>query len=266
VAYIERCLDSIQAQSYPNIEVICVNDGSTDETGKIIKSYQEKYIKAKRKLIYLQQENLGVAAAVSTGLKVFNGEYMCQIDNDDYYTEDAIEKRVNALESNPEYGILRSDCYQVHEIDGELLILPELDSSRFSEKVFSDWIFEPFLAKKISPYPLLYLHRSSAFLEVNPKRSLYPNRDGQNMQMCLPVIHRFKCLFLDEPQAYKVIRDDSQSRRGGGIMVELERRDCLLMTLWETLIRMNLPEWEIQRYLRMSSHYQSRIEILQKLE
>ena len=56
--YIERCLDSIMKQDYPNFEVILVNDGSTDESGIIIQKYKEKY----KNISYIKQENKGVGA------------------------------------------------------------------------------------------------------------------------------------------------------------------------------------------------------------
>ena len=70
--HIERCLDSIMKQDYPNFEVILVNDGSTDESGIIIQKYKEKY----KNISYIKQENKGVGAARNAGIKVAKGDYI----------------------------------------------------------------------------------------------------------------------------------------------------------------------------------------------
>ena len=82
--YIERCLDSIMKQDYPNFEVILVNDGSTDESGIIIQKYKEKY----KNISYIKQENKGVGAARNAGIKVAKGDYISFVDSDDLIMED----------------------------------------------------------------------------------------------------------------------------------------------------------------------------------
>ena len=77
--HIERCLDSIMKQDYPNFEVILVNDGSTDESGIIIQKYKEKY----KNISYIKQENKGVGAARNAGIKVAKGDYISFVDSDD---------------------------------------------------------------------------------------------------------------------------------------------------------------------------------------
>lgn len=82
--YIERCLDSIMKQDYPNFEVILVNDGSTDESGIIIQKYKEKY----KNISYIKQENKGVGAERNAGIKVAKGDYISFVDSDDLIMED----------------------------------------------------------------------------------------------------------------------------------------------------------------------------------
>ena len=82
--HIERCLDSIMKQDYPNFEVILVNDGSTDESGIIIQKYKEKY----KNISYIKQENKGVGAARNAGIKVAKGDYISFVDSDDFIMED----------------------------------------------------------------------------------------------------------------------------------------------------------------------------------
>lgn len=82
--YIEKCVESALKQTYPNIEVIVVDDGSTDETENILKKYQDK-IKIYKKV------NEGVASARNLGIKMCNTKYFMFLDSDDYLELNAIE-------------------------------------------------------------------------------------------------------------------------------------------------------------------------------
>ena len=94
--YIKRCLDSLVSQTYKNIEIIIVNDCSTDSSMDLIKSYKDKRIK-----IIEHKENLGAGWARRTGIEAATGEYVITIDGDDWISNDFIEKLVdNAKETD----------------------------------------------------------------------------------------------------------------------------------------------------------------------
>ena len=86
--YLRECLDSVCNQTYKNIEIICVDDGSTDGSPAILKEYAEK----DRRMIVLTQSNAGQAAARNAALEIATGEWVASIDSDDYFNVDAIEK------------------------------------------------------------------------------------------------------------------------------------------------------------------------------
>lgn len=85
--YIERCLESVLNQTYKNIEVILIDDGSTDNTDVVI----SKLIDNKKNIIFIRNENSGVSNARNTGLKHSSGEYLMFIDSDDYIAKNMIE-------------------------------------------------------------------------------------------------------------------------------------------------------------------------------
>lgn len=89
--YIRRCIDSILNQSYKNIELIIVDDGSTDSSPQIIKEYIDK-------AIIVTQQNKGQAAARNTGLYHATGAYLCFVDSDDYLLNDAIMSMLNTIQ------------------------------------------------------------------------------------------------------------------------------------------------------------------------
>lgn len=90
---IDRCMDSILSQTYQNIEVIIVNDGSTDNTLSILSDYAEK---DKRIIIY-NQPNKGVSAARNICLKNANGEYILYVDADDWIESNMIQRMVELI-------------------------------------------------------------------------------------------------------------------------------------------------------------------------
>lgn len=94
--YIKQCVDSLLDQTYKNIEVICVDDGSTDNTVPILKFMQEK----DRRLKLIQQEHAGVSAARNKGLDVARGKYISFVDSDDFMQWNSYEILVSVAEKN----------------------------------------------------------------------------------------------------------------------------------------------------------------------
>lgn len=84
--YIRQCIKSVQKQSYKNIEIIVVDDGSTDETGKII----DELSHTDQRITVLHKQNAGVSAARNAGLKEASGEFIVFLDGDDYLANDFI--------------------------------------------------------------------------------------------------------------------------------------------------------------------------------
>lgn len=106
--YLKKCLDSIINQTYDNIEIILINDGSSDNSLKIMKNYSKK----DKRIIIIDKENEGVSIARNAGIKKSSGEYITFVDSDDYLELDAIEKLYNEIDTK-NVDIVRSN-YQVH--------------------------------------------------------------------------------------------------------------------------------------------------------
>ncbi len=91
--YLRRCLDSVIAQTYQNFEIICVDDGSIDDSGKICDQYAVRDARIK----VIHQENQGPSAARNRGLDAAEGEYIAFVDSDDYILEDMYKKMLDKL-------------------------------------------------------------------------------------------------------------------------------------------------------------------------
>ena len=90
--YLRKCLDSICGQTYRNLEIICVNDGSPDNSATIL----EEYAARDERIKVLTQANAGLAAARNAGLAFASGEWVTGVDSDDYLELDAYEYAINA--------------------------------------------------------------------------------------------------------------------------------------------------------------------------
>lgn len=103
--YLRNCLESVINQTYKDLEIICINDGSTDDSISILKEYQAK----DDRIIIIDKKNEGVSAARNEGIEKSNGEYLFCIDGDDYIDEDFFEKfYYNAKKNNSDLVVLSS--------------------------------------------------------------------------------------------------------------------------------------------------------------
>lgn len=101
-SYIGKTVDSVLSQSYKNIELIVVDDGSSDGTRKILEEYGKKLTL----LEHEQRSNKGQSASINVGLKNASGDYVAVLDSDDFWHVDKIKLQVAFLEQNPEVGLV----------------------------------------------------------------------------------------------------------------------------------------------------------------
>jgi len=97
--YLKNAIDSALAQTYKNIEIIVVNDGSKDNSEKIAKSYGDK-------IKYIKKENGGVSTALNLAIKNMSGEYFSWLSHDDLIKENKIEAQINFLQNYSENDII----------------------------------------------------------------------------------------------------------------------------------------------------------------
>lgn len=98
--YIEESIQSVISQSYPNWELLVINDGSTDNTGAIVKRFADERIR------YFEKKNGGVSSARNLGLKEMKGDFFCFLDADDLLPENSLELRATFLQTHPQVDLL----------------------------------------------------------------------------------------------------------------------------------------------------------------
>jgi glycosyltransferase involved in cell wall biosynthesis len=105
--YIRTAIDSALAQTYPAVEIIVIDDGSTDETQAILQSYKDK-------IHIIKQSNQGAATARNAGLAIAQGEYIATLDADDSWLPERLEKMVKFMQNSP-CDIVLTNFYLVNE-------------------------------------------------------------------------------------------------------------------------------------------------------
>lgn len=243
-----RFLDSVLKQTYCNIQLIAVDDGSTDNTAEILKKYRKKFLQENMDFLYIYQENQGLGGAINTGLKHIEGAYLCWADPDDFYMETSVEERLKILEEHKEYDIVSSDAYYYNSDDLTTPIQKATDG--LIHKCEPDQ-FEYLLLEKSHFCPGCHMLRMSAFDKVNPKHEIYPARRGQNWQLLLPMYYHYKRYFLDKPLYGYVIYSNSMSRGDNNEEKVLERIDEHEKILEETLKNIEMNPDIQKKYLNI---------------
>jgi len=104
--YIGQAVESILNQTYPDCEIIVVDDGSTDDTRSVLQPYCSR-------IRYIYQENQGVAAARNRGIQEARGELIAFLDHDDFFLPDKLAAQVACFEAQPQLGIVHSGWRRV---------------------------------------------------------------------------------------------------------------------------------------------------------
>lgn len=112
--YIREAIESVLSQTFINFEFIIINDGSTDDTEKIIQCFEDKRIK------YFSQKNQGVSKSLNRGLKIAQGKYIAKLDADDICFPNRLEKQFEFMENNPSYVVCGSFTEVIDE-NGEYI-------------------------------------------------------------------------------------------------------------------------------------------------
>lgn len=236
--YVSHLFDTILAQTYPDIQVIAVNDGSTDNSLEILESYIDRFSQKGFSLEIYSQENAGLAVTVRNGLQYVKGEYVSWPDSDDFYnSEYAIERMVTTLKNAPSnVRMVRIQEKKVDEETGKILSImgePVYDGKGTS-------LFEDCLYARNGFYmpPIGYMVDFKTLVEETGLDYYTEKLAGQDWQLYLPVLYKYRCVTVPEPLCTYLVRGNSHSRGlFKGFDLTLKRYTAYRNTLVETLKR-----------------------------
>lgn len=166
--YLKRCLDSILNQTHRNLEIILVDDGSTDKTPDIIKEYTKK----DSRIITLHQKNQGQSTARNNGLKKATGKYISFIDSDDEVKNDFIEKLLKpyANDSSTTLSICGVNYKRLKSHTAKDVYIRHIHSRRKNESLKAYVLYLLTIDGRIySSVNKLFLAKTAKTIEFDPK-------------------------------------------------------------------------------------------------
>ncbi len=197
--YIAKCLKSVVTQTYKNLEIICIDDGSTDGSARIIKEFSERDTRIK----YVYQNNKGLSATRNEGMQMSTGEYILFIDPDDFMHAEAVERFIQAA-----YG-RNADL-----VCSELKYVYNNEISANS-KIFNRNCYDISVEDMFYKYKCGYMVNGNLFKRdlIIDKQFMKSIKNGEDSVFMLQVILCSpKTVFVDDVCYYYFVRDDSLSR------------------------------------------------------
>ncbi len=200
--YIERSFESILAQSYPSVELIFVDDGSTDDSSVIASAYTERFNTKGYKLVIHRQKNGGFCAAVVSAFYKSSGEFIQLLDVDDYIFPDSCSLQVEYLVKHPECNVVRTNGYIVpsDNLDDTSNPIVKPTESKTSGNIFME-----LLTGTTNNWAGSYMIRADKIREFYSNKEFPISRYGQNLQFLLPLTLSNDAGFIDKP-LFKYIR------------------------------------------------------------
>lgn len=201
--YVEKCVDSILAQTYSNLEVLLINDGSTDGSRQRIAQYERD-----SRCMIFDKPNGGLSSARNAGLDKASGEYIYFIDSDDYIVSDAVESLVLKMqETEADFC-----CYRI-------VFFSDTDTKIIGKNFSHDMLIgqeaimkDAFLGKDIKTTAWSKFFRAG-FLRCNSLRFQDGIINEDSLFTILCAIDAHKVAFLDKPLYYAYQRPGSISRK-----------------------------------------------------
>ncbi|MBX7491427.1 glycosyltransferase family 2 protein [Helicobacter turcicus] len=223
--YLKKCLDSLTSQTLTSLQILCINDGSTDRSLQIL----EEYVKKDKRIQILNQENSGQASARNLGIAYAHAECVYFVDSDDWLERDALE-RFYTLLLKSDADILLSGALAYYEHTGEYHLTefstilhntPYTSSQTYCPKEIKPLIFAGFA-------PFFKFYRYDFLKTLLDKGELFPQKNNEEKLLFEDVLPSVKsmllakkiCLFKQDLYYYRM-REGSTMRnsysRGAGI-------------------------------------------------
>lgn len=184
--YIKKAIESALNQTYSNIEVIVVDDGSTDNTAQIVADF--KHVK------YVYQSNKGPSAARNLGIRLAKGEYIAILDSDDYCDPRRLSAQAQVLDHNDQIDFVYCDAHVVDGLGNVLYRLGCEHSFQRKEDALAHMLYRQFIAT-----PATIMARRACF-DVVPYPTQYVH--AEDYYMLLKWAERYDGYYLSEPLYY----------------------------------------------------------------
>ncbi|MBN2018002.1 MAG: glycosyltransferase [Candidatus Cloacimonetes bacterium] len=198
--YITEAVDSVLNQTYKEIEVVVIDDGSTDQTKHILSVYNDK-------IMYLYQENHGVAVARNKGIEVSNGDYISFLDSDNKWLPDLLADSVAILENKPDIGLVHSGKIRINE-NGDVI---EDHSQKKGIKHLSGYIYKNLLLRKANFNLSSVVVRMKCIEEVGMFDVNLSKIGCEDRDFFIRIAKKYKIQYINKPLYLGRFRESSMS-------------------------------------------------------
>lgn len=235
--YLSRCVESLLKQTYKNIEIILVDDGSPDQCPKMCDAYAEH----DERICVIHKKNGGLSEARNTGLKVANGDYVMYVDSDDYLEADACEHLINAMTTESDFVV-----GAIREIRGTAIVYRKhTNLSSHTEYAARDFIIKSIENNEWFSHACANLYKKSFLIDNHLfyKVGYY----YEDMEM-LPRLYLAakKIIYVDYSFYNYVIREDSIMTSGF-----TDEKKQMALNIYNTWIKIfsSVDDANLQSYL-----------------
>lgn len=231
--YLCRCVDSLLAQSYPALEIVLVDDGSTDSSGTIC----DEYAKKDKRVAVVHKKNGGLSSARNAGIDAAKGKYVGFVDSDDYVSVDMYERLVDALGDNP--------CDVAN-----LMYVRAYESGETAPSRVPHTMDEQFSAEKFLEELLLHVGDVSVCTKLFPRALIGDlrfaegilNEDLLFIMALIPQIRQIS--FVGSVGYYYFVREKSISSGYGKSVIDMQKNSLTVLAL----VKKNYPQLKRQAY------------------
>lgn len=206
--FVSKYFDAILAQTYSNIELFFYDNGSTDATGVVAQKYrrhlEEKGIQFN--LLRYKQNQTGCRLK-QQAFHMMHGDYFFGCDSDDIIDPTYIEEMVGYLKGHPDKGIVYCQLRKVREETDEMLGILKMQPRYEEKEAFLDIL----KGTNINFTAISYMMSRRYFEMVNPTKSIYDSRYGENYQIQMPFLYHDLQGYIEKPLGQYTVRSDSYS-------------------------------------------------------
>lgn len=220
--WLPETIESVLNQTYPHIEVVVVNDGSTDNTEQVLEPYRDR-------IVYIHKENGGPGSAVNAGIMAATGQYIARVDDDDLFLPEKAEIQVRMFQQEPRLGLVATDHHIIDE-EGKITYtraVPDFSKHGAFLALLQDCIFSQ---------PTVMVRR-----ECHDKVGLYKNTYAQDYDMWLRIARYYPVGVIHKPLTMYRRHGSNRSGRSSDNKVNADIRSfiCEIMdtTSLEDLLR-----------------------------
>lgn len=194
--FIGRAIDSVLAQTFTSLELIIIDDGSTDATPDIVRAYRDP------RIVYLQQPNAGQGPARNRGIQACSGEYVTFLDADDFYLPTKVERQVQFLRAHPQFQVVY--CRVLHYLEGRPEVVYRSREPGRSGNLLPQLMWMSYINPNAAMMTREVLERAGPFNETR----YYP----EEWEMWLKIaLAGYKFGYIDEDLVVVEIREQSNT-------------------------------------------------------